>query len=339
MALPQYSRNRLRTWIDGGRVTLDGSVAAPTRKVWGGERVVVQVEPESRRHGTVARGDPARDRVRGRRAARRRQAGRPGRAPRQRQSGAARCSTRCCTTRRSSRQFRAPASSIVSTRTRAASSSSPRRSPRRPRSCGSWQARTVRREYVALAQATSRAAATVDAPIGRHPTRRTTMAVVATGKPARTHYDVVERFGAATLLRCRLETGRTHQIRVHLASLGHPLVGDPAYGKRGSIAFARQALHAARLALRSPCDRQSLRMAFGASGGLRRAHRHAPRGAPTPMSAEARPDREFGAHGATVFRPVARSRSASPMQGSTGSFRIGRRPRSSTRSSRRATAE
>jgi 23S rRNA pseudouridine1911/1915/1917 synthase len=78
------------------------------------------------------------------------------------------------------------------------------------------------------------------------------MAVVATGKPARTHFDVVERFGVATLLRCRLETGRTHQIRVHLASLGHPLVGDPTYGRKGELAFARQALHAARLALTHP---------------------------------------------------------------------------------------
>jgi 23S rRNA pseudouridine1911/1915/1917 synthase len=113
-------------------------------------------------------------------------------------------------------------------------------------------ARSVKREYLAVAAGDVRAGGTVDAPIGRHPTRRTTMAVVATGKPARTHFEVVERFGIATLLACRLETGRTHQIRVHLASLGHPLVGDPAYGKRSPVPFPRQALHAARLGLVHP---------------------------------------------------------------------------------------
>jgi len=116
------------------------------------------------------------------------------------------------------------------------------------------QARSVRREYAALAVGDLARGGTVDAPIGRHPTRRTTMAVVASGKPARTHYDVLERFGIATLLACRLETGRTHQIRVHLASLGHPLVGDPAYGRRQPVAFARQALHARRLGLLHPLN-------------------------------------------------------------------------------------
>jgi 23S rRNA pseudouridine1911/1915/1917 synthase len=116
-------------------------------------------------------------------------------------------------------------------------------------------AHSVSREYLAVARGDVARPAIIDAPIGRHPTHRTTMAVVAKGKAARTHVSVVERFGAATLLRCTLETGRTHQIRVHLAAIGHPLIGDPAYGSRraaGVPQFARQALHAARLGLVHP---------------------------------------------------------------------------------------
>ncbi len=125
-------------------------------------------------------------------------------------------------------------------------------------------ARTVKREYIAVVHGKLARATTIDAPIGRHPTQRTKMAVIERGKPARTHVEVVERFAAATLVRCRLETGRTHQIRVHLTAIGHPLLGDPTY--RGRYAhsatlplpareFARQALHAQRLGLVHPLTR------------------------------------------------------------------------------------
>jgi 23S rRNA pseudouridine1911/1915/1917 synthase len=97
------------------------------------------------------------------------------------------------------------------------------------------QARSVRRHYLALALGTVERDGTVDAPLGRHAVQRTKMAIVrAGGKEARTHYAVLERFARATLLECRLETGRTHQIRVHLASIKHPLAGDPVYGKTKS---------------------------------------------------------------------------------------------------------
>jgi 23S rRNA pseudouridine1911/1915/1917 synthase len=106
---------------------------------------------------------------------------------------------------------------------------------------------------------------TVDEPIGRQRTQRTRMAVRADGREAVTHYRIERRYPAHTLLRVQLETGRTHQIRVHLAHVGHPLVGDPVYGGRRRIppgatpgllealaAFRRQALHAARLELEHP---------------------------------------------------------------------------------------
>jgi 23S rRNA pseudouridine1911/1915/1917 synthase len=124
------------------------------------------------------------------------------------------------------------------------------------------QARTVRREYLALVRGTLTTGGTVDAAIGRHPVQRTRMAVVGGARAARTHYRVLERFARATLLECALETGRTHQIRVHMAHLGHPLIGDPVYGGRhgasGGIEFGRQALHAWRLGLLHPVSRLPL---------------------------------------------------------------------------------
>ena len=105
---------------------------------------------------------------------------------------------------------------------------------------------SVERGYIALVQGViAEPAGVVDAPIGRHPLERKKMAVNLSGKEARTNYFVKERFDKYTLIECRLETGRTHQIRVHLSYIGHPLVGDELYGSRkNNLGFAGQALHA-----------------------------------------------------------------------------------------------
>ena len=121
------------------------------------------------------------------------------------------------------------------------------------------QARTMKRTYLALARGKVAHDGTVEAPIGRHRSQRTRMAVVATGKPAVTHYRVRERFAAHTLLECDLETGRTHQIRVHLASIRHPIEGDPVYGGKAAALFPRQALHAWKLAFTHPGTGQGVK--------------------------------------------------------------------------------
>ncbi|MCF2949829.1 23S rRNA pseudouridine(1911/1915/1917) synthase RluD [Paraglaciecola aquimarina] len=127
------------------------------------------------------------------------------------------------------------------------------------------QAREISREYEAVVIGTMVAGGTVDAPIGRHPTKRTNMAVRESGKPAVTHYRVIEKFRAHTYVRLKLESGRTHQIRVHMSHLRYPLVGDQAYGGRPKPPkacseemvemlrkFRRQALHAIQLELTHP---------------------------------------------------------------------------------------
>ncbi|MFL6246638.1 MAG: RluA family pseudouridine synthase [Thermoanaerobaculia bacterium] len=130
-----------------------------------------------------------------------------------------------------------------------------------------WNTDAVRKEYLALVYGTpANDRGTIEAAIGRDPRDRKRMAVVAGGRQAITDYEVAERLRYASLLRCRLRTGRTHQIRVHMKHLGHPIVGDPVYSgpqwrgipdkkiQRALASMTRQALHAARITFPHPRD-------------------------------------------------------------------------------------
>ena len=136
------------------------------------------------------------------------------------------------------------------------------------------KARRIRRRYLALVRGVPPSGrGTIDAPIGRHPKHRIAMAVVEGGRSAVTHYTVREALAEASLLEVRLETGRTHQIRVHLNHIGHPVLGDPTYGRgrlpdRGKrqqrkevgTLIGRQALHAYRLGFEHPVSREALEL-------------------------------------------------------------------------------
>lgn len=132
-------------------------------------------------------------------------------------------------------------------------------------------ARNVHRRYAAIVNGVPVAGASVDAPLDRHPSDRLRRAVREGGRPAVTHYRVREKFRAHALLQCELESGRTHQIRVHMAHAGYPLIGDPLYGRglklpRGATpeladalrGFRRQALHAERLAFAHPISGEAM---------------------------------------------------------------------------------
>lgn len=264
-----YSRSRLTAWIKDGRVTVEGEQRRPRDKVWAGEHLLLRAEPEPQvacrpqdipldiryedEHVLVLNKPadlvvhPA--------------AGNPDGTV---QNGLLFHNPAAVNLPRAGIVHRLDKDTtglMVVAKTE----------PAHKHLVAALQARDVHREYRALVVGELYAGGTVDQPIGRHPTQRTRMAVHPTGKPAVTHYRVAERFRGHTLLDVRLETGRTHQIRVHMAFIRHPVFGDPVYGGRLRLppradqelvdalrAFKRQALHAYRLGFHHPVSGEEL---------------------------------------------------------------------------------
>ena len=263
--LPQHSRSRLQTWIKAGLITLDNKATTAKTKVWGGEQVsvVVQTNPQenaflpenipldivyeddtilviNKPAGLVVH--PAAGNWSGTLLnALLHHLPQLGDVPR---AGIVH------------RLDKDTSGLLVIAKTLEAQTSLVRQ----------LQARTVKREYRAIVWGIMWRHGTVNQPIGRHSHARTKMAISRTGKPAVTHYEVLERFGTNTYVRCQLETGRTHQIRVHMQFLKAPIVGDNVYGIGNIIPhkqmtqtlrdavtnFNRQALHAIKLGLIHP---------------------------------------------------------------------------------------
>lgn len=268
-ALPQYSRSRIQGWIERGTVLVDGRVARSRDRVLGGERVVVEGEvpldtsaaPQAMNLAVLHEDEqllvidkPAGLVVH------------PGAGNRDRtlQNGLLARDPRLAHVPRAGLVHRLDKDTsglMVVARTIEAHAAL----------VEMLAARDISREYLAIATGAMTGGGTIDEPIGRHRTARTKMAVRADGREAITHYRIAERFRSHTLARVTLGTGRTHQIRVHLAHIGYPILGDPVYGGRRRLtagaspallealhAFRRQALHAARLAFVHPLTGEPL---------------------------------------------------------------------------------
>jgi 23S rRNA pseudouridine1911/1915/1917 synthase len=263
--LPEHSRSRLQAWIKEGLVTVDKSTSTSKTKVWGGEQVIVQVQAKPENKAFIPEDIPLDivfedDHI----LVINKPAGMVVHPAAGNWSG----------TLLNALLFHVPqlkdvpragivhrldketSGLLVVAKTLAAQTNLVRQ----------LQARTVKREYRTIVWGQIWRNGRVDQPIGRDPKSRTKMAINRMGKPAVTRYEVLERFSVQTYLRCNLETGRTHQIRVHMQSLKAPIVGDSVYGFRGIVPiramtqtlrdavsqFDRQALHAIKLGLQHP---------------------------------------------------------------------------------------
>src|SRR5215467_8051850 len=262
-ALPQYSRAQLKSWIESGAARAEGRALRGKDRVLGGERVhihaqlatLTEVAPEKlpltvvfRDRSLLVIDKPAGMVVH------------PG-------AGNPRHTLQNALLGLDPRLARVPRAGIVHRLDKDTSGLLViARTPEAHTAlAAALAARRITREYLALCTGVMTGGGKIDRPIGRHRTLRTRMAVRADGREAITHYRIEKRFRAHTLVRVRLETGRTHQIRVHLAHIGFPLVGDPVYGGRRRVPagcpppvaealrrFSRQALHAARLTFAHP---------------------------------------------------------------------------------------
>jgi 23S rRNA pseudouridine1911/1915/1917 synthase len=268
-ALPQYSRARLQGWIEAGAVRLDGRQPRTKDKVLGGEQVEVaarleadaRVAPEARPLAVVHQdraffiiNKPAGMVVH------------PG-------AGNPRHTLQNALLALDPKLAVVPRAGLVHRLDKDTSGllAVARTPEAHARLVEALAEREIERSYLAICAGAMTGGGTVDAPIGRHRTNRTRMAVRNDGREAVTHYRIVKRYRAHTFVRVQLETGRTHQIRVHLAHIGYPIVGDPVYVGRRRLpagcsaalaaalgAFPRQALHAARLAMAHPMTGRAL---------------------------------------------------------------------------------